>query len=256
MIGNLFNTFIHDPLYNGLVFLIDYIPGADIGIAIILLTIIVRLVLFPIAQKAIKNQVKMRRVEPELAALRKKYKKDKPKLAQETMALYKQHGIKFTANLKLLLIQLPVILGLYFVFAQSGLPEIKPDTLYPFVPEPDRIKIEFLGLINLIEPSILLAALAGITQHLFTRFSFPPSIAEQENSGELSLQDEMQKRMRFMFMYPMPIMIAVFAYIFSGAVALYWVTSNIFSIGQELLVKRRFEKEEARQQHAGNGEHS
>jgi len=146
-----------------------------------------------------------------------------------------------TANIQLLLIQLPVILGLYFVFLRSGLPTIDMEILYSFVPAPERIQMNFLGLLNLSSQSVLLAALAGISQHIFTRLSFPPPTTAKPTGD---FQDEMQRRMRFMFLYPMPIFIAVIAYVFSAAVALYWVTSNIFSIGQEFLVRRRLEKKE------------
>ena len=93
MLASLWNVVVYEPFYNGLIFLSSLIPAHDVGIAIILLTIIVKVALYPLARKAVASQLEMKAIEGELNALKEKYGTDRAKLAQETMALYKKHGV-------------------------------------------------------------------------------------------------------------------------------------------------------------------
>src|ERR1700733_11944916 len=156
MFGYLYNTIIFAPLYNGLILLIKAIPGVDAGVAVILFTIIVRLILFPISKKAIIAQVKMRELQPELDRLKVDYKDDRQKQSIKMMEMYKEKGIHPFSSILLLFIQLPIIYALYGVFIRSGLPVINYTLLYHFI-SPPTIKIYFLGLVDVTKPSILLS---------------------------------------------------------------------------------------------------
>ncbi len=115
-IAYLYNLIIYIPLYNGLIGLIDIFPWMDAGVAIIAFTIIIRLILFPLSKKSIKTQIRMREIQPEIAAVQKKYT-NKQEQMLKTMELYKKHNIKPLGGTLVLFIQLPILIGLYYVFA-------------------------------------------------------------------------------------------------------------------------------------------
>ena len=135
----------------------------------------------------------------------------------------------------LFVVKLQIIFALYWVFFKGI--ELNPNLLYSFVIFPDYINTLFLGIIDMHGKSISLALIAGVTQFYQIKLSMPP--IQQESSGtERSFKDELAKSMSVQMRYIMPIMIAFIAYTISSAVALYWVTSNCFSIGHELFVRR------------------
>ncbi|MDP3661600.1 MAG: YidC/Oxa1 family membrane protein insertase [bacterium] len=233
-----FKVVFYQPLYNGLVFLMDVIPGADAGIAVIILTVLVKLVLYPLSKRSIETQFAMRKFQPELDALKKQYANNREGFARATMAFYKEKRINPFSSFFLLLLQLPVIISLFYVFYRGGLPEINETLRYAFIPRPE-VSMEFLGLIDIAGKSIFLAALAGITQFFQVKLALPPP-APGTRDG--SFQGELAHGMHMQMKYVMPIFAAIAAYTISGAVALYWVTSNLFAIGQELVVRRRLLK--------------
>lgn len=233
-----FKLVFYQPLYNGLVFLMDVIPGADAGIAVIILTVLVKLILFPLSKRSIETQFSMRKFQPELEELKKKYADDREGHARATMAFYKEKRINPFSSFFLLLIQLPVIISLYYVFFRGGLPQINETLRYAFIPRPE-VSMEFLGLINIAGKSIFLAALAGVTQFFQVKLSLPPPTPGTRDG---SFQGELAHGMHMQMKYVMPLFAAIAAYTISGAVALYWITSNLFAIGQELVVRRRLLK--------------
>lgn len=234
-----FHEAVYRPLYNGLVFLMDIIPGADAGLAVILLTILVKLILFPLSKRSIETQFALKKFEPELSALKKQYANDREGYARATLAFYREKKINPFSSFFLLLIQLPVIISLYYVFFRGGLPDINEALRYSFIPRPE-VNMEFLGLINIAGKSVVLAALAGITQFFQVKFSLPPPAPTLRDG---SFQGELMHGMHLQMRYVMPLFAAVAAYAISGAVALYWTTSNLFAIGQELFVRRRLLKQ-------------
>jgi len=140
-----------------------------------------------------------------------------------------------------LFIQLPVILGLYFVFLKGGLPTIDPTLLYSFVPQPSSdVSMHFLGLIDLTAKNIPLAILAGISQHFQARLALPDLAPKKEDA---TFQEDFARSLQVQMKYVLPFVIIFVAYVASAAVALYWITSNIFAIGQEIHVKNRVESE-------------
>lgn len=237
----LFSVFIFEPLYNALIFFIDVVPGGDVGIAVILLTLSVKCILFPISIKAARTQVLMKEMEEPLKEVQERYKDDKQKQAQEVMALYKEKGANPFSSIALIFIQLPIIFGLYWVFARGGLPTINADILYSFIPFPQTVDMEFMGIVDMAGKSIVLAFLAGFTQFIHARMALP--IAKPKKEGEEpSFKDDFARSLQLQMRYVLPIIIAVVAYTISAAVALYWTTSNIFTIGQEWYVKRNIRK--------------
>ena len=240
MFSAFFSAVIYNPLYNTLVFLIGNIPYADVGIAVILLTILVKIILLPLAQIAIRSQILMNAIKPELDAIREKYKKDKQEQARQTMSLYKEKKINPLAMILPLFVQIPIIFGLYWVFFRGGLPDVNMDLLYSFISVPDVVNMQFIGLVDMGGKSIVIAFLAGITQYIHTKISFPkPNIKNNEQSFKNDLARSMHIQMR----YVLPVIVGVISYTISAAIAVYWTTSNLFAIGQEIFVRQRMLKE-------------
>lgn len=237
MISAAFNTLVYTPLYNGLIFLVDIIPGHDVGLAVIALTIIVRVILFPLAQRAIQTQKAMREAAPEIEEIKKRLADKREEQAREIFALYKAKGIRPFASFGLLLLQLPIFLGLYWVFAWGGLPSVDAAQLYAFVPSPETVDMYFLGAIDMGGRSIILAVLAGVTQALYSRLSMGPRSKVSSDgsfSGDLAKSFDLQAR------YIFPLLVGGIGYTVVSAATLYFAVGNLFMIAQELIAGRRF----------------
>lgn len=239
MIKNLFFAGIYEPLYNGLVFLVDVVPAHDMGIAVILLTIAVKIVLYPLSRQAVRTQMAMRTVAPEIEAIKKK-NLEKQDEARAIFALYRDRGIRPFASFFLFLFQFPILFGLYWVFWKGGLPSVDIDRLYAFVAIPERVSMEFLGLIDLRERSVVLAGLAGITQLIYARLSMGP---RKPRTSDASFSNDLAHSFDLQARYMLPIIVAFISFTIASAVALYWTASNLFMIGQELYMGRRFTNE-------------
>jgi YidC/Oxa1 family membrane protein insertase len=240
MIGSVFHAVIYNPLYNGLVFLVDLIPNHDVGVAIIVLTIVVRFILFPLSKRAVQAQLAMKQIAPEVEELKQKYKDNREEQSKAIFALYKERGIHPFAGFMLVLLQFPILIGLYWVFARGGLPTVNATELYSFVHMPAAVNMEFLGLVNMASHSLPLALLAAGTQYVYTRLSMgapalkDPSPVESSLSGDLAKSFDLQAR------YILPLMIGAIAFSIVAAAPLYWTTSNLFMILQEYLSGKRF----------------
>lgn len=230
-----FHTYLYVPIYNLLIVLISVVPGADIGVAIILATLIVKIVLLPLSLSAARTQKAMKAIEPELKAIRENYKKDKEKQAREMFALYKKYGIKPFSSFLSILIQLPVVIGLYWVFSTESLPRVDAALLYPFVHEPlVAASTLFLGIINITGHSILLALIAGVTQLIQAWYAIPVPPASAEVGG--SVGEDFARAMTLQARFVLPLIIGFVAYS-SGGIALYFITSNIVALAQEYMVR-------------------
>jgi YidC/Oxa1 family membrane protein insertase len=232
---SIFNTLISEPLYSGLVFLINTLPFFDVGVVIIIFTIITKIILLPLSIKASKSQLEMKGAEKDLAHIKEKYS-DKSEQSIKMMEYYKEKGINPFSGILILIIQLPILIGLYRVFL--GLPTINPDLLYSFIPAPATINMMFLGFADMSEKSLILALLVGIT----TYFQTTIASSGMNQTSDNSKQGELAKAMAFQMKYFLPVFITVVVYSFSSAVALYLFTSNLFSIAQELYIKRKYHK--------------
>lgn len=240
-ISSVFNAIIYNPLYNGLILLIDILPVADVGLAIILFTIIVKLILFPLSQKAVKTQVKTQALQEELDLLKKKYKDDKQKQAEETLKLYKENNINPFSGVLVLIIQIPIILALYFIFLRGGLPSINLEILYPFIPRPEGITTNFLGLIDVTDKSVIVSFFVAASQYLQVRFSNPIKTNKQKGKNRTFGQD-LARSMSFQLKYVLPVIVGFISYSLTVAISLYWITNNIFTIGQEIYIRKKIKE--------------
>ncbi len=235
-----FKLTIYTPIYNGLVFLIDILPGGDVGFAVILITILVKMVLFPLSFKAYATQLAMRGFNEEISTIKNKFKNDRNKQAEAIMNFYKEKKINPFASVLLILIQIPVVISLYYVFYKGILPDINAELLYSFVPVPIVVNTLFLGIFEVGGKSVFLALLVGLTQFFQMRISLPK--IEARKAGPSSFKEDMARSFQFQMRYVMPVFITFIAYSISSAISLYWITSNIFAISQELYLKGKFSK--------------
>lgn len=228
MISDVWNFLLYQPLLNILAVLVSIIPGGDVGLAIIILTLLVKIALYPLSQRSIESQARMNLLSPELKKI-KASGANKEEQAKLTFELYKKHKANPFSGCLLVLIQVPIIFALYYVF-YKGI-NFDGGLLYSFVKAPEQINMLFLGILDISQKSLILAVLAGISQYFQAHFMPKPS-ASPEDAG--SLAHSFSKSMHFQMKYFFPFLVALIAYNISGAVALYWITSNIFSIGQQV----------------------
>lgn len=240
----LFITLFFNPLYNALVLLVDIIPGGDVGLAVITLTVFVKLVLFPLSKSAVRTQIKMREIQGELDEIKEKYKNDKEGMGRALLDLYKTNGINPFSGILLIFIQLPVILALYWVVYKGGLPAINTEILYSFIPSPTSINMDFLGFFHIAESkSVILALLAAVTQHLQARFSFPKQDnVPKADPSKVDFKADLMRGMHIQIKWVLPIFVFFISYGLISAVALYWTVSNLFAIAQEIYIRETIRK--------------
>ncbi|HEY4497698.1 MAG TPA: YidC/Oxa1 family membrane protein insertase [Candidatus Paceibacterota bacterium] len=231
----IYNEVFYRPLLNGLFLLTAYMPGESLGLAVIVLTIAIRLVIFPLNHKMIKTQRAMKQIEPEIKRIQSE-KKNREDQAKALMELYRAHGINPLSGIFALFIQLPLLFALFYVF--RGDLAAQSQFAYSFVRLPENVDTLFLGLIVLTKPHVVMAALAGLSQFFQAKLATPPSMQNKgaaASDGKPDFASIMQKQMVFLF----PVMIFIFSIQMPSAVALYWTVMNLFAIVHEAVVRRR-----------------
>lgn len=236
MISNLFHAVFYNPIYNALVGLVALVPGANVGIAVILVTILIRLILLPFSLSASRTQRTMKTLEPKIRVLKEKHKGNKEQEALETLALYREAKVNPFASVLTMFVQIPVLLALYWVFRSNPFAALDTARLYAFTPVPAHASLYFLG-ISLAGKSLIFAAVAGGAQYLQAHFALSGT-PHSASSGGAGMQGDFQKVMNMQLKYIFPLLIAVICYTTSAAVALYFVTSNIFGTLQEWYIRR------------------
>ncbi|MBZ9578254.1 membrane protein insertase YidC [Patescibacteria group bacterium] len=231
---NLFNLILYKPLFNILILFYQYLPGQDFGIAIILLTILIRILFYPLGIKAIKSQKVLQELQPKIREIQKKYKDNKEKQTRAMMELYQKEKINPFSGCLPLLIQLPILIALYQVF-RKGLVPGEMINLYYFVPKPGQINPTFLGIMNLGQPSLILAILAGIFQFIQTKMITPKvqEIKMEDRIGQFS------KILQKQTLYVFPIFTFFILLKLPSAIGLYWIVTTTFSIIQQYFIFRK-----------------
>jgi len=227
-----FNTILYQPLFNALVLLYQYLPGRDFGIAVIVLTILIRIALYPLMVQAIKSQKVLSELQPKIQEIQQKFKGNKEEQSREMMALYKREKVNPFGGCLPLLVQFPLLIALYQVFWKGLEPGVM-GFLYSFVPNPGIIDSTFFGVLNLAQPSIWLALVAGVAQFFQSKMLMPKNKPQSEGKmGQFG--SIMQKQMLYLF----PILTVLILWRMPSAIGIYWITTALFSIGQQYLVLR------------------
>jgi len=239
MITQFFTVVFYQPLYNGLIFLFDLIPWANAGLVVIIFTIIVKLIIFPLSMRATYAQMEMKEIEKDLKLIKEKYKDDKNTQTLKTIELYKEKNINPFAGFFVLLIQLPIIIALYRIFLKSSLSVVDTLLLYRFVsaygvPSPT---MTFLWISSVAGKSIILAILAGVSTYFQMKYSTPKDLESQK--GEKNTQEDVMRMFQTQMKYMFPILVFFISWSVSAAVSLYWITSNVFTVFQEMYLRKR-----------------
>lgn len=241
----MYTNFIFTPLYNSLILIMDVLPFIDAGVAVIIFTCIVRLILFPLSRKSIITQARMKEVEPELTKIKENLKDNKEAQAKAMMDLYKTKEINPFSSFLLILIQLPIFIAMYSVF-EKGLPVVNPDFLYSFVSVP-VIKMSLFGWFDITQKSLLLSLLVAVSQFFQIHYSLKsnpmPTSSQKTGSMTEEVMRNALKQMRFVF----PVMVFIISYIIiptqapkaAAVFAIYWIVSNLFTIVQEIIVRKQ-----------------
>ncbi len=233
----LFNLIFFQPLYNALVLLAALLPGHSIGLAIVLLTVVVKLALLPLQWRMMQTQAKMKALEPTIKEIKQKHAKDKAEQARQIMNLHREHKINPLGGFLMMLIQLPIIIALYLVF-QAGF-NFDPTQLYSFVIPPPLVSVKLFGWFDLTAKSYLLAILAGLAQMIQAQLTIQPPARPAVQLGQTpTFQDDLARSMNIQIRYVLPIMIVFFAINLPSAIAIYWITSSLFTVVAELYFRR------------------
>jgi len=226
--------------------LIDIIPGGEVGLAVILLTALVKLVLLPLSIKSIRTQRTMKKVKPEIDKIKEKYEDEPEKQAKKMMEAYGEYDVNPFSGILLVLVQFPIIIALYYVFLYGGLPEIDADMLYTFIPEPQTIDMMFLGS-DLAKSSIFLAGVAGVSQYFQSALSGlgqseDPDDGDVTTETSASFMQEFKDNITGKLKYFLPGIVFVISWTLPAVVPIYWATSNAFQMLQELYIKNTLGK--------------
>lgn len=228
------NLILYQPLFNILILLYRYLPGQDFGVAVISLTILIRILFYPFGMMSIKSQKILQDLQPKIRAIQKKYKDDKQKQSLEIMKLYQEEKINPFSGCLPLLVQFPILLALYQIL-RKGLTPAEMTNLYSFVPSPSQINSSFLGIVDLSHPSIILAALAGFFQFLQTKM-ISPKTPKVKTENKL---DQLSKIFQKQTLYFFPFLTFLILFKLPSAIGLYWLVSTLFSIFQQYLVFKK-----------------
>ena len=246
-IGYLFNLIFTFPIFNGLMLL--YGLFGDFGLSIIVLTIVIKLILFPLTLQQLKSMKATQALQPQMAELKKKYAKDQQAQALATQALYKEYGVNPVAGCLPLLVQLPVLYGMFNAFnnvlrfqATKGttLLEHINGIIYPFLPHFTRLPnlnltwFTFLNphwyfALSQPDPTHILPILAGLATFVQLRMSQP------KTATTAAANDPTQQSMKTM-QYIMPLVTVFFGWTFPAGLALYWTVSSVFQAVQQYFV--------------------
>lgn len=234
-LSSLFNLLLYRPLFNLLILFYQYLPGKDLGVAIITLTLVIKFLLYPLTLQAIKIQKSAQGLQLKIKEIQNKYKDDREKQASEVLALYKKENINPFTGLFVSFAQVPVLIALWLVFSGGFGPE-KMANLYSFISAPDLINMNFLGILDLASPSSKMAFLAGVCQFFQAKTMMVSSSAKEVKRGSQGSQQDFSKIMEKQMLYFFPFFTIIVLLKLPSVIALYWLTSSLFSIAQQKLV--------------------
>jgi YidC/Oxa1 family membrane protein insertase len=264
---NIFETLIVQPIFNLLIGLYSLIPGGDFGIALIIFTILIRFALWPLVVRQLHQVKAMRKLQPELAKIKKATKGNRQAESMQMLELYKKHDVKPFRSILILLIQLPIFIALYQViqiftshrdqiakYTYDFLENIGP--IRTLIDHPEQFNEKLLGLVDLTAHAIgsnginiflvILAIVAALTQYIISKQTSPQSstkrfrdVMSEAAEGKPADQAELNAVMMSKMIKILPFVMLFIMLGLPGALALYYVTSNVFAaIQQHYLLKK------------------
>ena len=238
---SLFHTILYQPIFNFFVGLYNVIPGHDVGVVIIIITVLVRAIIYPLTSKSIKAQKAVQDLQPKVDAIKKEYANDQQKQAAALMAVYKDNKVNPFASCLPLLIQLPILIALYTVLRDTLMADKFATELYSFVSNPGSLNAVSFGFLDLYHKNYVLAVLAGAAQFWQTKMMLtqqPP-----KNAGAGAKDESMMATMNKQMMYFMPVMTAFICISLPSGLALYWLFSTLLTVAQQAFLMRGNKKD-------------
>jgi len=266
----MFTTIIVKPIFNLLVLIYALVPGHNFGLAIIIFTILVRLLLWPLVKRQLHQAKLMRQIQPELKRIAKETKGDRQKQAQMQMELYKEKGVSPGRSLGVVLLQLPILLGLYaglrkvtmdpsqiVHFAYPGLQHL------PWMQQLEHGTVKFdstlFGIVDLRHgaigplyvPALVIVTASAVVQYLQAKQLMPKSqdnrglraILKEAGAGQQADQTEVNAAVSRITIFFLPAMIFIFTVSLPSALPLYWLVGGIVAYIQQSIVLREDEQE-------------
>jgi YidC/Oxa1 family membrane protein insertase len=232
---HLFQIIFYQPILNLLVFLYNSVSMQDLGVAIILLTTIIKLILWPLSHKSIQSQKALQELQPKIDELKAKYKDNQAEMGKALMDLYKQYKINPFSSCLPLLLQLPFFIAVYQVF-RDGLSK-HLELIYHFISKPEVINNVFLGFLDLSKPSIYLAVLAGAAQFWQAKMMMAKK-AKTAVAVANTKNDSMASIMNKQMLYFMPALTIFIGITLPGGLTLYWLVLTLLTVLQQFLISR------------------
>lgn len=268
---NIFETLVVQPIFNLLVGLYSIIPGGDFGIALVIFTIFIRFAMWPLVVRQLHQVKQMRKLQPELAIIKKATKGNRQLESMQMLELYKKHDVKPFRSILTLLIQLPIFIALYQViqiftlhrdqiakFTYDFMENIGP--IKALIEHPSQFNEKLLGLVDLTSQAIgphgisifliILALVAAGTQYIITKQTSPQTttkrfrdVMAEAADGKQADQAELNAVMMGKMTKILPFFMLFIMLSLPGALALYYATSNIFAAIQQHFILKRDVKE-------------
>lgn len=227
----LFHEVLYRPLLNALMAIYFFMPIKDFGVAIILLTVLTRVIFLPLSLRAARSQQLLAKLQPKIKEINEKNKNNKELAMREIMALYREHKVNPVGGCVPILLQLPILIALYRVFL-DGLDAKSLSSLYWFLPHVQEINTMFAGILDITKPHPVLAVLAGASQFILSK-----EMMKTQQSGAGG-KNEFAKAMSWQMTYFFPIFTVFLAWTFPAGLVLYWIATTIFSLLQQYYIDR------------------
>jgi len=235
----MFNTILIRPIINLLIFLYNTLAFGDLGIAVILLVLIAKLILFPLSKKSIRSQIVMQKLQPKMKEIQNKFKDNKEEQTKAMMEFWKENKVNPVSGCLPMLIQLPILIAIFEVF-RHGLPDLTNGVLYSFIKNPMTLNPNFLKFMNLsVKGSIYLAIIAAgfqLLQGKLTMSAGTPKNDDAKKDGKMSAE-KITKQM----IYFLPIITVFIVLQFPAVLGIYWTFFTVFSIAEHLVVVKKLE---------------
>lgn len=252
----IFDLFVYNPVYNLLIFVYSVFSFRDFGIAIVIVTLVIKFLLIPLSKKQIESQKKMQELQPKIKEVQEKYKNDKEKQSRTLLELYKENKTNPFSGCLPLVVQLIFLIAIYRVLFNISSAGLKVDlgALYSFVPDPGQINKMFLGIIDLSStlnisnlafrdvPHIILVLLAAGSQYFQTKMLMVTKKEENKNKKQTDGKPDFSEIMTKQMLYLGPLLTLFIGVKFPAGLALYWFISTGFMIAQQYYLTKNTEK--------------
>ena len=232
-LADLYNTILFQPVFNLLIYLYQILPVHDMGLAVIIFTLVIKAALLPIDMKALKSQKALQEMQPKIDEIQKKYKDDKEEQARQTMQIFQDSKINPFFGIWALFIQIPVLIAIYQVLTQLSAAvkdgkDLAIAKFYPFVQQPSSINYLFLGVMDLSKPALWMAIIVGVLQFIQIKMTM----------GKPKAKDS-QSAMQTSMAYFSPIFLTMVLTALPAVIGVYFLATSIWTIAQQKIIQKK-----------------